>query len=77
MALSTFVSDSSLYILCFVLFCCLVGTTVKGLDCLFDWVDDSKIDLDLDSPYGVNMDDEDGWSSPNSSLIDDDVLVDF
>jgi hypothetical protein len=55
-------------------------TTEKGLDCLFDWVDDSHIDLDVDSPYkyGANTDGEDdGWSSPNSSLIDDDFLVDL
>lgn len=56
----------------FVSFSCLVGT-VKGLDCLFDWVDIHNIDLDMDSPYGAN-DEDDGWSNPNSSLIDDDVL---
>jgi hypothetical protein len=59
------------------LFSCLVCTTAKGLDCLFDWVDDSNIDLDMDSPYGFNDDDDDGWSSPNSSLIDDKLLVDL
>jgi hypothetical protein len=55
-------------------------TTVNGLDCLFDWVDDSNIDLDMDSPYALNTDHDDddgGWSSPNSSMIDDDILVAF